>query len=226
MIVQIYEVRSAEEAVAIAGCGVDHVGVLVGFGGFPREIAPAAARRIFAACPVGTMRVALSLSPEAEEIDRIVVETEPDIIHVGAAPELFSPAAAAAVKTRHPEVRLMRSIPVVDTGSIAIARTYEGIADFLLLDSHDPGDRQVGALGRTHDWTISRRIVESANVPVILAGGLGPDNVAAAIAAVAPVGVDSKTKTDRADGSGKDLDAVRAFVAAAKARPDLEASSS
>jgi len=218
MIVQIYEVRSAEEAAAIAGCGVDHVGVLVGFGAFPREITPAAARLIFAACPVGTMRVALSLSAEAAEIDRIVAETKPDIIHIGAAPELLSPEAAAAIKAQHPGVRLMRSIPIVDTGSVAIACAYEGIADFLLLDSHDPGDRQVGALGRTHDWTISRRIVESVTVPVILAGGLGPDNVASAIAAVGPAGVDSKTKTDSADGSSKDLDAVRAFVAAAKAR--------
>jgi phosphoribosylanthranilate isomerase len=216
MIVQIYEVRSAEEAAAIAACGVDHIGVLVGFGAFPRETAPAAACGIFAACPPGTMRVALSLSAEPQEIDRVMAETEPHIIHIGAAPELLSPAATAAIKARHPEVRMMRSVPVVDSGSVEIARAYEGIADFLLLDSHDPGDRQVGALGRTHDWTISRRIVDSVKVPVILAGGLGPDNVAAAIAAVIPVGVDSKTKTDHADGNRKDLDAVRAFVAAAR----------
>jgi phosphoribosylanthranilate isomerase len=53
-------------------------------------------------------------------------------------------------------------------------------------------------------------------MPVILAGGLDADNVGAAIAAVGPAGVDSKTKTDRADGAGKDLDRVRRFVAAAK----------
>lgn len=217
MIVQIYEVRSAEEAAAMAACGVDHIGVLVGFGAFPREIAPAAVRRIFAACPPETTRVALSLSAEPQEVERVIAETDPDIIHIGAAPELFSPAATAVLKTRHPALRVMRSIPVVDSDSIAIARAYEGIADFLLLDSHDPGDRQVGALGRTHDWTISRRIVDSVSVPVILAGGLGAGNVAAAIAAVRPAGVDSKTKTDRADDRGKDLDAVRAFAAAAKA---------
>jgi phosphoribosylanthranilate isomerase len=86
----------------------------------------------------------------------------------------------------------------------------------LLLDSHDPGDAQIGALGRTHDWSISRRIVEKVRVPAILAGGLDADNVAAAIAAVRPPGVDSKTRTDRADGSGKDLDKVRRFIAAAR----------
>jgi phosphoribosylanthranilate isomerase len=81
---------------------------------------------------------------------------------------------------------------------------------------HEPGDRQIGGLGRTHDWSISRRIVDEVGVPVILAGGLDADNVVAAIAAVRPAGVDSKTKTDRADGNGKDLDKVRRFVTAAK----------
>jgi len=70
--------------------------------------------------------------------------------------------------------------------------------------------------GRTHDWAVSRRIVDEVGVPAILAGGLDAENVAAAIAAVRPFGVDSKTKTDRSDGTAKDLEKVRQFVAAAK----------
>jgi phosphoribosylanthranilate isomerase len=59
---------------------------------------------------------------------------------------------------------------------------------------------------------------ESVSVPVIIAGGLGPDNVADAIRAVQPAGVDSKTKTDKFDGSHvKDLEKVRRFVSSAKA---------
>ncbi|HZU91918.1 MAG TPA: phosphoribosylanthranilate isomerase [Stellaceae bacterium] len=216
MIVQIYEVRSAAEAKALFACGVDHIGVLVGFGAFPRELDPRTARTVFAACPRAVKRVALSLSADPDEIGSVIVETRPDIIHLGAAAELLSAAATAALKARHPQCRIMRSIPVTDARSIALAREYERIADFLLLDSHRPGDAQVGALGRTHDWEISRRIVETVAVPAILAGGLGPDNVAAAIRAVRPAGVDSKTRTDRADGAGKDLDQVARFVAAAK----------
>jgi len=112
---------------------------------------------------------------------------------------------------------LVRSIPVVGEASIEIARSYQGIADFLLLDSHQESDRQIGALGVTHDWRISRRIVELVPTPVILAGGLGPDNVADAIRAVHPVGVDSKTKTDQDGSHRKDLDRVRRFHEAAKA---------
>ena len=71
----------------------------------------------------------------------------------------------------------------------------------------------------THDWTISRRIVELVRTPVILAGGLGPDNVADAIRAVRPAGVDSKTKTDRDGSHAKDLGRVRRFRDAARAAP-------
>ena len=91
MIVQIYEVQSAAEAAAVAACGVDHVGVLVGFGAFPREVAPAMAQAIFAARPSGTTYIALSLSADPDEIDRIVVEARPDIIHIGAAPDQSDP---------------------------------------------------------------------------------------------------------------------------------------
>ena len=56
----------------------------------------------------------------------------------------------------------------------------------LLLDSHRPGDAQIGALGIPHSWEIDRIIVERVRIPVIIAGGLGPDNVVDAIRAVHP----------------------------------------
>jgi len=110
----------------------------------------------------------------------------------------------------------MRSVPVTGPESVALAKSYDGIVDFLLLDSHREGDTQIGALGVTHDWSISRDIVESVKTPVILAGGLGPDNVADAIRAVRPAGVDSKTRTDRGDSHTKDFTKVAAFHQAAK----------
>jgi phosphoribosylanthranilate isomerase len=111
----------------------------------------------------------------------------------------------------------MRSIPVTGDESIAVAQSYDGLADMLLLDSHRPGDVQIGALGVTHSWEIDKSIVESVHIPVIIAGGLGPDNVADAIKAVRPTGVDSKTKTDKDDGSHtKDLQKVKQFVSRAK----------
>jgi len=111
----------------------------------------------------------------------------------------------------------MRSVPVVGEESLAIAQSYDRIANFLLLDSHRPSDKQIGALGVAHDWSISRRIVELVSTPVILAGGLGPENIADAIRIVRPAGVDSKTKTDRGGAHTKDLEQVRRFHETARA---------
>jgi phosphoribosylanthranilate isomerase len=216
VLVQIFEVQTPAEALALAQLGVDHIGVLVGDGRFPRELPPAQAKAIFAAVPPGAERVALALSENLEEVAQIIEVTQPDIVQIQAAIDDFSVDMTRALKIRFPETPVIRAIPVVDETSIAIARSYDGVGDFLLLDSYDQGTAQFGALGRTHDWRLSRRIVESIGIPVILAGGLGPENVARAIAAVGPAGVDSKTRTDKPDGKGKDLEKVRAFVAAAK----------
>lgn len=179
MLVQIYEVSSPEEARALGELGVDHIGVLVGDGSFPREQSLERARRIFSAVPPSSKAVALSLSADIRLIEHIVSELKPAILHLGAASDLLTLAAVRRLKRRCGAVTLMRSIPVIDEKSIAVAQSYNGIADMLLLDSHRPGDRQIGALGVTHSWQIDRKIVESVGLPVIVAGGLGPDNGAA-----------------------------------------------
>ena len=90
MLVQIYEIQTPEEARALAGLGVDHIGVLVGDGAFPRELSIAQTNAIFAATPAGKKRVALSLSADPEEVARVARETRPDIIQLQAALEEFS----------------------------------------------------------------------------------------------------------------------------------------
>ncbi|HPL64312.1 MAG TPA: phosphoribosylanthranilate isomerase [Syntrophales bacterium] len=217
MIVQIYEVGSPAEAAALSWLGADHIGVLVGPGRFPGEIGFGEAGIIFAAVGPASKKVALTLSGDASEIEETAGRLLPDILHVGTLPERAGPADLLRVKRRMPHLKIMRSIAVTGEDCIDAAREYAGIADYLLLDTHLAGDSQIGATGETHDWGISRRIVSSVNIPSILAGGLGPDNVAEAIRLVRPAGVDSKTKTDLPDGSGKDLDKVRGFIQAARA---------
>lgn len=222
MIVQVYEVVSAAEAEALAARGVDHVGVLVGPGRFPRELPLERAAEVLAArLPPSVARVALSLAPDPDEVAALVRALAPDVLHVGTLPERLGPDELRRLRAELPGPRWMRSVPVTGPESLEVARSFEGVADLLLLDSHRAGDAQVGATGATHDWALSRRIVEAVRTPVVLAGGLGPDNVAAAIRAVRPWGVDSKTRTDRADGAGKDLDRVERFVAAARAAASL-----
>jgi phosphoribosylanthranilate isomerase len=217
MLTQIYEVSTPEEARSISEIGVNHIGVLVGNGEFPRELSVEAAASVAAGVVPASKFSALFLTADLSLIEKRARQLHPAIVHLGAAPELLSPGDAATIKGKLAGMLLMRSIPVVGGASLAIARSYEGIADFLLLDSHRESDRQIGALGVTHDWTISRRIVELVPIPVILAGGLGRDNVAEAIRVVRPAGVDSKTKTDQDGSHAKDLNRVRRFHEAARA---------
>jgi len=211
MLTQIYEVSSPEEADAISKIGIDHIGVLVGDGQFPREQSITAAEKIAAAILPPSRLSALFLTDNISLIGEWVRRLRPPIVHLGAAPELLPPSQVAKLKESLPDILIMRSVPVSVEESIVIAKSYCDVADFLLLDSYRPADRQIGALGVTHDWTISSRIVELSSVPVILAGGLGPDNVADAIRKVAPAGVDSKTKTDRDGSHAKDFERVRRF---------------
>jgi phosphoribosylanthranilate isomerase len=220
---QIYEISTAEEARSISDIGVDHIGVLVGDGEFPRELGLEAAAKLAAAVVSPSKVAALFLTADMVLIEKWVLQLQPAILHLGAAPELLSPDDAVTLKAKLTGILLMRSIPVIGEVSIEIARSYDGIADFLLLDSHRESDRQIGALGLTHDWTISRRIVELVRTPVMLAGGLGPDNVAEAIRVVRPDGVDSKTKTDHVGSHMKDLDRVRRFHEAARVAGGLPA---
>ncbi|WP_141935838.1 phosphoribosylanthranilate isomerase [Bradyrhizobium sp. UNPA324] len=220
MLTQIYEISTPEEASALSAIGVDHIGVLVGDGQFPRGLSISAASKIGAAIVPPSKFSALFLTRDLSLIASWARELNPAIVHLGASAELLSPQDVDSLKRMLPGIVVMRSIPVFSEESVEIAQSYDGIADFLLLDTYRSTDKQIGALGVTHDWNISRRIVDVVRVPVVLAGGLGLDNVAGAIRTVRPAGVDSKTKTDRDGSHAKDLERVRRFHEAARAAAD------
>ncbi|MBU0703024.1 MAG: phosphoribosylanthranilate isomerase, partial [Chloroflexi bacterium] len=124
-----------------------------------------------------------------------------------------------ALRTRLPNLPIMQAVSVTGPEAIDVALAYQDVADYLILDTQSPDIAGIGASGATHDWNISREIVRQVRIPVILAGGLSPENVAEAIGAVRPWGVDSLTHTNRPlPGSGfrKDLDRIRQFMTAVR----------
>ena len=133
----------------------------------------------------------------------------------------MAPAELEKLRARLPGIRLVQVIHVGGEESIDEARMIAPFVDALLLDSGNQklAVKELGGTGRVHDWRISRRIRDAVDVPLFLAGGLNAGNVAAAVAAVQPHGVDvcSGVRTD-----GK-LDAakLRAFVAAMGSGPVL-----
>ena len=91
-----------------------------------------------------------------------------------------------------PTTELIQVIHVEDESSIETAKTYAPLVDGLLLDSGNTKlqVKELGGTGRTHDWGISREIVETVSLPVFLAGGINADNVNLAIKSVEPYGID------------------------------------
>ncbi len=91
-----------------------------------------------------------------------------------------------------PAVRLVQVIHVIDETSVKEAIIVSEQVDALLLDSGNPDIhvKELGGTGRTHDWSLSKKIVDEASVPVFLAGGLNVDNVGESIEVVQPWGID------------------------------------
>ena len=96
-----------------------------------------------------------------------------------------------------------------------VERTTQYV-DAYITDTFDPHTGATGATGKTHDWSLSRRLVAESPLPVILAGGLHPENVRAAILQVRPAGVDAHTGLEDPLGR-KSEDKVRRFVTEAQA---------
>jgi phosphoribosylanthranilate isomerase len=114
-----------------------------------------------------------------------------------------------------PSVRTIGCITVSGESAVeVVAQFREPLWDAIILDSLDLRTGRRGATGLTHDWSISERIVQASPLPVILAGGLNPDNVAEAIRSVCPHGVDAHTGLERSDGS-RDFAKIEAFAKAA-----------
>lgn len=219
MIVQIYTVQTIDEAVALADLGVDQIGITPTQLGLPGEVTVEEARTIFAALGGRAAKVALSVDSDLAAIADMVARVQPDILHLCGDIELVPPEAVAALRGRLPGTRIMQAIPMTGPAAVGQARAFAAVADMLILDSDSADIGGIGATGEVHDWGLSRQIVEERSIPVILAGGLSPANVAAAIDAVHPWGVDSLTHTNTPAVGGrfrKDLDRVEAFVRAAR----------
>ena len=219
MIVQVYTVQSQQEGIALAECGVDHIGITPAKHGLPGEISNMSAAEIFKAIGDKAVKVALSVDSDLDVIVEMVKTVQPDILHLCGDLKLVTPQKVVELRGLLPGMKIMQAIPVMDMSALQVAKDYESVSDYFILDSYSEAIGGIGAAGFTHDWSVSRTIVEQSRIPVILAGGLSPENVEDAIRQVRPWGVDSLTKTNEVLGEGKfrkDLEKVRAFVERAK----------
>lgn len=124
----------------------------------------------------------------------------------------------ARLRQSAPHLRIIRSLIVRADNVGALAAEVASLAplvDAFITDTFDPATGARGATGKTHDWSVSRMLVDRSPKPVILAGGLNAGNVRRAIHTVRPAGVDVHTGIEGADGR-KQRDLTRRFVAEAR----------
>jgi phosphoribosylanthranilate isomerase len=106
--------------------------------------------------------------------------------------DAVAPEVYPALREALPGISLVQVIHITGPASFDEALAAAPHVDALLLDSGNPqaAVKELGGTGRVHDWALSRAIREAAPVPVYLAGGLNPENIAEAVRAVGPFGVD------------------------------------
>lgn len=219
MIIQVYAFTKVEEAVRAAELSVDNIGFITRtYGQVHGELTFREAQAMREAVAPRAKAVALTMATEVDEILRMADSVKPDMVHISTDPREVDTEPMRALHERLPKtVQLMKAVPVDGEDSLPLAERFSAVADVLLLDTKVKGMPGLGATGATHDWRISRAIVERVETPVILAGGLSPENVPAAIEVVRPWGVDSDKGTNvKGDPGAKDLDRVAAFVKAAR----------
>ena len=217
MKVQIYTLQSVEEALEVVSVGVDNIGITPASIGLPGEISYETAKDICEKVEDAT-KVALSVSSNIDEIVEMVQFVDPNVLHLCGEPGELNTNGVKSLKERlqkyNKELPIMQAISVDDMSALDFAKEYEHVSDYFILDTSTAAVQGVGASGNVHDWNVSKAIVESVSIPVILAGGLSSENVQEAISTVHPWGVDSLTHTNKFlnDGSFiKDIEKVREF---------------
>lgn len=214
MRVKICCIQSIAEARLAAAAGAHLIGLVGRMPSGPGPIADDRIAEVAGWAPPGLGAALLSSETEADGLIDHARRTGAQVLQIVDAP---APGARAALRRALPSLRLMQVIHVEDEGAIDAARAAAPEVDAILLDSGRPSAavKELGGTGRTHDWSVSARLVAAVDRPVFLAGGLNAGNVGAAIRAVRPWGVDicSGVRTDDA----LDPEKLSAFMAAVRA---------
>ena len=224
---QIYSLQYPDEALDCVRAGADRIGVLVGQAGgkYPCAVTEEQAAEIFRAIDGLAVRILISVLPDPRDIIEQTKRLRPDVLHLCAEYD-GTPEFKDLLNREVPGVLLMEAVGVgTDPSAIQEAEYKASFADILILDSVSTTVPGVGAAGVTHDWAIDAEIVRRVNVPVVEAGGLGPDNVAEAIRRIRPWAVDSLTKTSVKENGilvRKNIEKVREFCRIAhECDPDI-----
>lgn len=199
--VKVCGLTRAEEARLAVSLGASALGFIF-YPRSPRYVEPEKARRIVAALPPLVTTVGVFVNEAPEEVARIVSEVGLDLVqfHGEESPEIcarFFPKVIKAVRLRGRE-------------DLARIKAYRGVVRAVLLEPYVEG--LPGGTGRTLDWDLACE-ARAFGLPIILAGGLGPENVREAVLKVRPYAIDVNSGVEKAPGR-KDPEKLRALFRA------------
>jgi phosphoribosylanthranilate isomerase len=210
--VKVCGVTSETDLSVVVDAGADAVGFIADVPvDTPREIDSGTAADLVAATPP-FVTTTLVLMPESASHAVTLAQTiQPDVLQLHCdfdREELQFVRAESSTKV----------VVTVDASETDRARELDDVVDALLVDSTT--DEGAGGTGETHDWDATGALAADLDSPVVLAGGLTPENVTEAVETAEPYGVDVASGVE-ADGGTKDAAAVDAFVRAVR-RADAE----
>jgi len=209
--VKICGVTRGEDAIACAAAGADAIGLNF-FAGSPRYVSGDAARQVADAVPWGVAKVGVFVNTPADQICATFDDLGLDWIqlHGDEPPEFLRDLVG------RPVIRALRCgpqglAPIAEY--VARSQALGCAPQTLLLDAHAAGS--YGGTGQMIDWSILKTEAWLRGIPLVLAGGLKPENVAQAIQLAQPRAVDTASGVESSPGI-KDAERVKAFVAAAR----------
>lgn len=221
MITQIYSIHSIEEAKMCLDAGADNIGVALDTGfRCPREVDFDTCKAIFDYIGDKATKVLIIVSADEEPIFEYTPLLKPDILHICGNELEATPELVKRIKAKMPGLEVMQAVGIPSEGALEKAKYFAGFCDYIILDSIAANMTSIGVAGVTHDWNLDKQIIDAVKpCKVIMAGGLGPENVREAIRFAHPYGVDSFTKTSDKLPNGdtqKSFEKIKRFVEEAK----------
>ncbi len=207
--VKICGITRKEDLDAAATAGADAVGFVVGVASSPRNIALEKAEKLIRQVPPFVKSVLVTVPKSIDEFETYE-KLNPDAIQIHGE----NLHAAASVRLKIPNTLLIGAVNANLANALNVVSRTTKIFDAVLLDSF--ADGRYGGTGIVHDWELSKRVKQVIHPkPLILAGGLNPENVAEAVRTVRPYAVDVSSGVERQPGI-KDYQKIMEFIKNAK----------
>jgi len=199
--IKICGITNRDDALLAADLGAHALGFIF-YAKSPRSVSPEAAREIIAQLPPFVLTVGVFVDEPLDTVRQIAAAARLDWVQLhGGEPPDYCAALGRNV---------MKVIRVADENSLTAMAAYEGTVRAFLLDTHKAG--QKGGTGEVFDWSLAVKAKQYG--PIVLAGGLNPDNVAVAVYTVAPAAIDVASGVEATPGI-KDPAKLRTFIARA-----------